>query len=168
MDLNDDSRKIVSKKNLLSFPTDKSHSVRHICQDYETGRIYGCGNLGIFYCDSPAADPERMSFKWLDQLSGQDFYHIMFSTDGLLYASTMGNGLLVVDNKDNGNVQTRYTVDNGLLSDYVLESPQSDHGQHHCLAPGTFRLEYPSQQHQAFGNCRRDLVFRDKQGPAIF
>ena len=128
MDLNDDSRKIVSKKNLLSFPTDKSHSVRHICQDYETGRIYGCGNLGIFYCDSPAADPERMSFKWLDQLSGQDFYHIMFSTDGLLYASTMGNGLLVVDNKDNGNVQTRYTVDNGLLSDYVLSTIEDNNG----------------------------------------
>ena len=128
LDINDKDRKFISKKNLLSFPTGKSHNIRHICEDNDGQRIYGCGNLGIFYCDTPQAAPSEMEFKWLEELSGMEFYHIQFSSNGLLYASSIGNGLLVVDDKDSGHVRTRYTVDNGLLSNYVLSTIEDENG----------------------------------------
>lgn len=128
VDTDDPDMRFVSKRNLLLFPTEESNKVRHICFSPSGEELYGCGNLGLFVCRNPHANPADMVFDWMDVCKGMDVNHISFSSDGVMYVSTNGSGLMSIKTDDAGMSVKTYSINDGMLSDYVLASGEDANG----------------------------------------
>lgn len=127
LDLGKDRRDFISKKNLISFPTDQLNRVRHICFG-PNGSLYAGGTLGLFILDAPTTAPQDMQFKSFPSVKGYNIHHIMFSRSGQMYASSFGNGFLHFHSTDSGSGVTAYTTNEGLLSNYVYSAIEDKHG----------------------------------------
>ncbi len=127
LDLSDDERRFISKRNLIAFPTDKVNTVRKLAMSPD-GRLYGCGSLGIFVCSNPHGSPEEMVFSWISAVREYDIQHIMFSADGRLWSSTSGNGFVCFDSSRSDHRVSFYSTQDGLMSNFVLNSVEDGNG----------------------------------------
>lgn len=117
----------ISKKNRLFFPTEQANSVRHVVFGPDK-RLYACSNLGMFVCTNPQAAPEQINFERFPSVADYTINHIMFTRDGRLYGSSWGGGFLAFDSGDSSAQVRAYTVEDGLLSDYVLSAIEDKKG----------------------------------------
>lgn len=122
-----EARNFISKKNRISFPTDRQNRIRYI-RFGPDGRLYSCGNLGLFVCDDPYGEPEKMEFRRFGKVADYDIQHLMFSSSGQMYASTSNKGLLRFDDSSEDSGFSQYTTENGLLSNTVYSSIEDRSG----------------------------------------
>ena len=127
VDLDAKDRLFISKKNRLSFPTDRRNRVRCLAMGPD-GRLYAGGQMGLFVCDSPSGDPERMHFERFSKIPDYDIQHILFTAQGELCVSSFGAGLLRFDSGDPDSGFQACTTNDGMLSDYVLASIEDNAG----------------------------------------
>ena len=127
VDLDNQYRQFISKRNRLSFPTERRNRLRCLAIGPD-GRLYASGQRGLFVCEHPEGEPEDMHFERFESIRDYDIQHILFTRDGELYVSSYGAGLL---HFENGSPDSRYhalTTDDGLLSDYVLSAVEDAAG----------------------------------------
>ena len=127
VDLNQPDRLFISKKNRLSFPTDRRNRMRCLAIGPD-GRLYAGGQIGLFVCEKPSGEPEEMHFERFSQILDYDIQHILFSSQGDLYVSSFGAGLLKFDSTDPDSGFHAYTINDGMLSDYILSTIEDDAG----------------------------------------
>ena len=127
VDLNSHDRLFISKKNRLSFPTDRRNRMRCLALGPD-GRLYAGGQIGLFVCEQPLGEPEEMHFERFTQILDYDIQHILFTRDGDLYVSSFGAGLLHFDKADPESGFKAYTINDGMLSDYILSAIEDDAG----------------------------------------
>lgn len=127
IDLGDSRRRFISKKNLISFPTEQLNMTRFSCFGPD-GRLYSCGNLGVFVCDEPDGRPEDMKFKRFTRVRDYDIQHLLFTRDGRLWASSSGNGFISFDTTDSESAVKIYNSSSGLMSNFVLSAVQDKSG----------------------------------------
>lgn len=127
IDLSEGSREFISRKNLISFPTEQLNMVRYSCFGPDR-KLYACGNLGLFVCEDPEGRPEEMKFQRFSRIRGYDIQHLLFTKDGKLWASSSGNGFISFDNTDSDSSFKLYTTGNGLMSNFVLSAIQDNSG----------------------------------------
>ncbi len=127
VDLSLQDRLFISKKNRLSFPTDRRNRMRCLAIGPD-GRLYAGGQIGLFVCEQPSGEPEDMHFERFTQILDYDIQHILFTRDGDLYASSFGAGLLHFDNANPESSYRAYTVNDGMMSDYILSAIEDDAG----------------------------------------
>ena len=127
VDLEGRERLFVSKKNRLSFPTDRRNRIRCLAIGPD-GRLYAGGQMGLFVCDHPDGEPEEMRFERFSQIRDYDIQHILFSSQGDLYACSFGAGLLRFDSGDPDSGYDAYTAENGMLSDYIYSAVEDGAG----------------------------------------
>ncbi len=106
------------------FPADRLGRVRHIAFD-PGGNMFVCGRSGVFRCDNPYTKPELMRFEGLAGVAEYDIQHILFASDGKMYASSFGKGFLRLEGES--AVRT-WTSEDGLLSDFVLSAVEDRSG----------------------------------------
>ncbi len=106
------------------FPADRLDRVRYITFSPD-GNMFVCGRSGVFRCDNPYTKPELMRFEKLADVAEYDIQHILFASDGKMYASSFGKGFL----KFEGERAIRtWTSEDGLLSDFVLSAVEDRSG----------------------------------------
>nr|MCR4859892.1 hypothetical protein [Bacteroidales bacterium] len=127
VDISSNDRLFISKKNRLSFPTERRNRMRCLALGPD-GRLYAGGQIGLFVCDQPSAEPEEIHFERFSQILDYDIQHILFTRDGELYASSFGAGLLHFDSADPESGFRAYTVNDGMLSDYILSAVEDNAG----------------------------------------
>lgn len=127
VDLDAKDRLFISKKNRLSFPTDRRNRIRCLAMSPD-GRLYAGGQMGLFVCDKPAGEPEEMHFERFSKIPDHDIQHILFTSRGELYVSSFGAGLLRFSSGDADSGFSAWTTNDGLLSDYVLSAIEDDAG----------------------------------------
>ena len=127
VDLDAKDRLFISKKNRLSFPTDRRNRMRCLAMSPD-GRLYAGGQMGLFVCDSPAGDPEEMHFERFTKILDYDIQHVLFTGQGDLYVSSFGAGLLRFNSGDADSGFQAYTTNDGMLSDYVLSAIEDGSG----------------------------------------
>ena len=132
VDLDAEDRLFISKKNRLSFPTDRRNRVRCLAMSPD-GRLYAGGQIGLFVCDRPSGDPEDMHFERFTKILDYDIQHILFTRQGELYVSSFGAGLLRFGSAETDSGFQAYTTNDGMLSDYVLSASEDDAGNL-CIA----------------------------------
>ena len=127
IDMSDSRRQFISKKNLLTFPTEQLNMMRHV-RFGPDGRLYACGTLGLFVCDNPGGRPEEMEFTRFPSVKDYDIQHILFTDDGELWASSSGNGFLHFSGTGSDSSVSHYTSRNGIMSNFVLSAVQDRSG----------------------------------------
>lgn len=127
VDLGSQDRLFISKKNRLSFPTDRRNRMRCLAIGPD-GRLYAGGQIGLFVCEQPSAEPEEMRFDRFTQILDYDIQHILFSSQGDLYVSSFGAGLLKFDSADPESGFRAWTINDGMLSDYILSTVEDNAG----------------------------------------
>ena len=127
VDLSAQDRLFISKKNRLIFPTDRRNRIRCLAIGPD-GRLYAGGQIGLFVCAQPSGEPEDMRFERFTQILDYDIQHILFTKDGELYASSFGAGLLHFDSADPQSGFKAYTINDGMLSDYILSTLEDETG----------------------------------------
>ena len=127
VDLDGKDRLFISKKNRLSFPTDRRNRIRCLALGPD-GRLYAGGQMGLFVCDHPEGEPEDMHFERFTQILDYDIQHILFTRQGDLYASSFGAGLLRFDSGDPDSGFHAWTVNDGMLSNYILSAIEDESG----------------------------------------
>ncbi|MCR4824904.1 MAG: helix-turn-helix domain-containing protein [Bacteroidales bacterium] len=127
VDLNQSDRLFISKKNRLIFPTDRRNRMRCLAIGPD-GRLYAGGQMGLFVCDKPSGEPEEMRFERFSQILDYDIQHVLFSSQGDLYVSSFGAGLLKFDSADPESGYQAYTINDGLLSDYIYSTIEDNSG----------------------------------------
>lgn len=127
VDLDRKDRLFVSKKNRLSFPTDRRNRIRCLALGPD-GRLYAGGQMGLFVCEHPDGEPEDMHFERFSQILDYDIQHILFTRQGDLYASSFGAGLLRFDSGDPGSDFHAWTVNDGMLSNYIFSAIEDGSG----------------------------------------
>lgn len=127
IDMTDKERRFISKKNLLSFPTTQQNKIRYIKFSPE-GKMLVCGNLGLFVCENPDAEPENIRFNHIPNTTDIDIQHLLFTRNGDLYASTFGNGLLHFSGNDPEGGFKAFTTNEGLLSNFVFSVIEDKYG----------------------------------------
>lgn len=127
VDLDDSERLFISKRNRLSFPTDRRNRMRCLAMGPD-GRLYAGGQMGLFVCDYPFGEPEKMHFERFSGIIDYDIQHIIFTSQGELYACSYGAGLLRLDSGDPDSGFHAWTVNDGLLSNYVLSAIEDETG----------------------------------------
>ena len=128
VDLSLQDRLFISKKNRLSFPTAQRNRIRCLAIGPD-GRLYAGGQIGLFVCGQPSDEPEEMHFERFTEIPDYDIQHILFTRDGDLYASSFGAGLLHFDSANPESGFRAYTVNDGMLSDYILSTIEDETGQ---------------------------------------
>ena len=118
VDLATQDRLFISKKNRLSFPTERRNRIRCLAMSPD-GRLYAGGQMGLFVCDQPSGEPEEMHFDRFSQILDYDIQHILFTREGELYVSSFGAGLLHFDSGNPDSEFTALTTNDGMLSDYI-------------------------------------------------
>lgn len=121
VDLEGNDRLFISKKNRLSFPTDRRNRIRCLALSPD-GRLYAGGQMGLFVCNHPSGEPEDMHFERFTQIQDYDIQHILFNSQGELYVCSFGAGLLKFDNGNADSPFSAWTVNEGLLSNYTLSA----------------------------------------------
>ena len=127
VDLDEQYRQFISKRNRLSFPTERRNRMRCLYLGPD-GRLYAGGQRGLFVCAYPDSEPEELHFERFDALRDIDIQHILFTGNGELYASSYGAGLIHLDNGAPDSGYRALTTDDGLLSDYVLSAVEDSAG----------------------------------------
>ncbi len=127
VDLSLQDRLFISKKNRLSFPTDRRNRIRCLALGPD-GRLYAGGQIGLFVCEQPSGEPEDMHFERFTQILDYDIQHILFTREGELYVSSFGAGLLHFDSANPDSGFKAFTIDDGMLSDYILSTIEDDAG----------------------------------------
>ena len=127
VDLDGPERLFVSKRNRLSFPTDRRNRMRCLALSPD-GRLYAGGQMGLFVCDHPFGEPENMHFERFSEIIDFDIQHILFTGQGELYACSYGAGLLRLDSGDPDSGYRAWTVNDGLLSNYVFSAIEDETG----------------------------------------
>ena len=127
VDLDRQYRQFISKRNRLSFPTDRRNRMRCLALGPD-GRLYAGGQMGLFVCAHPDAEPEDLHFERFESLRDLDIQHILFTREGELYVSSFGAGLLHLDNSSPESGYHALTTNDGLLSDYVLSTIEDGAG----------------------------------------
>ena len=127
VDLREPDRLFISKKNRLSFPTERRNRVRCLAIGPD-GRLYAGGQIGLFVCEKPSGEPEEMHFERFTQILDYDIQHILFSSQGDLFVSSFGAGLLKFDSADPDSGFRAYTTNDGMLSDYILSTIEDSSG----------------------------------------
>ena len=127
VDLSLQDRLFISKKNRLSFPTDRRNRIRCLAIGPD-GRLYAGGQIGLFVCEQPSGEPEDMHFERFTQILDYDIQHILFTREGELYVSSFGAGLLHFDSANPDSGFKAFTIDDGMLSDYILSTIEDDAG----------------------------------------
>ena len=127
VDLDKTERMFISKRNRLSFPTDRRNRMRCLALSPD-GRLYAGGQMGLFVCDHPFGEPENMHFERFSEIIDYDIQYILFTKDGSLYACSYGAGLLKLNSGDADSDYRAWTVNDGLLSNYVLSAIEDDAG----------------------------------------
>lgn len=121
VDLDEQYRQFISKRNRLSFPTERRNRLRCLALGPD-GRLYAGGQMGLFVCESPDSEPEDLHFERFEAIRDLDVQHILFTGKGELFVSSYGAGLLHFDGTDPDSGYHALTADEGLLSDYVLSA----------------------------------------------
>ena len=127
LDLEAKNRLFISKKNRLSFPTDRRNRIRCLAFGPD-GRLYAGGQMGLFVCEQPEGEPEEMHFERFAQIPDYDVQHILFSSAGELFVSSFGAGLLRFDSPDPGSAFHAWTTNEGMLSNYILSTIEDGAG----------------------------------------
>lgn len=127
VDLSDDSRQFISRKNRISFPAQRLNRMRHSCFGPD-GKLYAGGSLGLFVCGNPSDEPEQMKFENFASTADFDIQHILFTADGRLWASSSGNGFIGFDGTGSDSPAEFYTTREGILSNFVLSAVQDRKG----------------------------------------
>ena len=127
LDLADPARNFISKKNRLTFPTEERNRIRCIEFD-EAGNLYAGGTIGLFVCGNPEAEPEEMHFVPFSRVHNYDIQDIVASSRSGLYACSYGSGFLAFDSRDPSSGFRAYTVDDGMLSNFILSAAEDDSG----------------------------------------
>ena len=127
VDLDQKDRLFISKKNRLSFPTDRRNRIRCLALGPD-GRLYAGGQMGLFVCEHPDGEPEDMHFERFTQILDYDIQHILFTRQGDLYASSYGAGLLRFDSGDPDSGFRAWTVNDGMLSNYIFSAIEDGSG----------------------------------------
>ncbi|MBO8479686.1 MAG: helix-turn-helix domain-containing protein, partial [Bacteroidetes bacterium] len=127
VDLSDDSRQFISRKNRIPFPAQQLNRMRHSCFGPD-GKLYASGSLGLFVCDNPSDEPEQMKFEHFPSTADFDIQHILFTADGMLWASSSGNGFIGFDGTGSDSRAEFYTTREGILSNFVLSAVQDRKG----------------------------------------
>ena len=126
-DTDGEERKFVSRADIPGFPDGQLTRARFITFDRE-GTMYVCGTSGILSCDNPGDEPEQLRFEVFKNVSEYDIQHILFASDGKMYASSFGNGFLLMDSSDPESGYKAWTTEDGLLSDFVLSAVEDRSG----------------------------------------
>lgn len=121
------SGQFITKKNRLSFPTEEVNCMRHLLFG-PNGELYASGSLGLFVCKNPQGQPEDMRFERFENVAGYDINHIMITSEGRLYGSSLGGGFLAFESGETNSKVRAYTVDDGMLSDHVLSAIEDENG----------------------------------------
>ncbi|MBQ9659847.1 MAG: helix-turn-helix domain-containing protein [Bacteroidales bacterium] len=127
VDLDAKDRLFISKKNRLSFPTDRRNRIRCLSMSPD-GRLYAGGQMGLFVCEQSAGEPEEMRFERFTQIPDYDIQHILFTGSGELYVCSFGAGLLRFNSGEPDSGYRAYTTNDGMLSDYVLSAIEDGAG----------------------------------------
>lgn len=127
LDLDKTERMFISKRNRLSFPTDRRNRMRCLSLSPD-GRLYAGGQMGLFVCDHPFGEPENMHFDRFSKIIDYDIQHILFTKGGDLYVCSYGAGLLKLDSGDADSDFEAWTANEGLLSNYVLSAIEDESG----------------------------------------
>ena len=127
LDLDKAERMFISKRNRLSFPTDRRNRMRCLALSPD-GRLYAGGQMGLFVCDHPFGEPENMHFDRFSEIIDYDIQHILFTKEGDLYVCSYGAGLLKLDSGDADSGFRAWTTNEGLLSNYALSAIEDDAG----------------------------------------
>ena len=127
VDLDDKERLFISKKNRLSFPTDRRNRLRCLAMGPD-GRLYAGGQMGLFVCEHPDGEPEQMRFERFTQTADYDIQHILFTSSGDLFACSFGAGLLRFDSGDADSGFRAWTANDGMLSDYIFSAIEDEAG----------------------------------------
>ena len=127
LDLDAGDRPFISKKNRLSFPTDRRNRIRCLALSPD-GRLYAGGQMGLFVCNQPAGEPEEMHFERFSQILDYDIQHILFTREGELYVCSFGAGLLRFESGEPDSGFQAWTANDGLLSNYTLSAVEDASG----------------------------------------
>ena len=127
VDLDDRERLFISKKNRISFPTERRNRLRCLALGPD-GRLYAGGQMGLFVCAHPDGEPEDMHFERFTQIADYDIQHILFTQGGVLYASSYGAGLLRFDTADPDSGFRALTTNDGMLSNYIFSAIEDKAG----------------------------------------
>lgn len=127
LDLADSARRFISKKNRLTFPTEERNRIRCIAFD-DSGNIYAGGTIGLFVCSNPEADPEEMRFTPFSRIRNYDIQDLVVSSRSGLYACSYGNGFLAFDSWDPDSGFKAYTVEEGMLSNFIISAAEDRGG----------------------------------------
>lgn len=128
LDLTQQTRAFISKKNRLTFPTEERNRLRCIAFDEKTEKLFTGGDIGLFVCDNADAAPEQMQFRQFTRLRNFDIPDILLSKQGKLYVCSYGNGFLEMDSMDPNSAYRAHTVEDGLLSNFILAAQEDDNG----------------------------------------
>lgn len=127
VDMSDSERRFISKKNLLSFPTEQLNMMRHVSFGPD-GKLYASGTLGLFVCPNPDADAQDLRFIRFPRVKDYDIQHILFTGGGELWASSSGNGFIRLESTSpDSNIRT-FTTRSGLMSNFVLSAIEDRSG----------------------------------------
>ena len=127
LEQNSEKARFISKKNLLSIPTDRENQIRHIAFSPD-GTLVAGGPLGIFFCENSQDEPQDMVFKRIESLINIDIQHIMFTSKGQTILSSFGSGVMVLDSISTSALYHNLNTSNGLNSNFVLSSIEDDSG----------------------------------------
>ena len=127
VDLDKTERMFISKRNRLSFPTDRRNRMRCLALSPD-GRLYAGGQMGLFVCDHPFGEPENMRFERFTEIVDYDIQHILFTQQGDLYVCSYGAGLLKLKTPEADSDFHAWTTNEGLLSNYVLSAIEDESG----------------------------------------
>lgn len=127
MELNDSERRFISKKNRISFPTKYENKIRFI-QFGPNGEMYTCGWLGIFVCENPQGNAEDLIFTPIKCVENFDIQHLLIRNEDEMYASSFGHGFIHLIRKDGEWTSKTYSVNDGLLSNYVFSAIEDKEG----------------------------------------
>ncbi len=127
INLKNSRRQFISRKNLISFPTEQLNMIRYSCFGPD-GNLYACGNLGVFVCQDPHGKPEDMQFRRFSRVRDYDIQQLLFTSDGRMWACSSGNGFISFNSTDSESTIKLYTTSNGLMSNFVLSAIQDKSG----------------------------------------
>ena len=77
VDLSLQDRLFISKKNRLSFPTERRNRIRCLAMGPDK-RLYAGGQIGLFVCEKPSEEPEDMHFERFSQILDYDAVKTVF------------------------------------------------------------------------------------------
>jgi len=143
MELDDSERRFISKKNRISFPTKYENKIRFI-QFNSEGELFTCGWLGIFVCENPQDNAEDLIFTPIKCVENFDIQHLLICNEDEMYASSFGHGFIHLIRKDGEWTSKTYSVNDGLLSNYVFSAIEDREGNIWLATHGGLNKFIPS------------------------